>query len=87
MGLVEALEKFDLTVGVKFCSFAVWYIKRNMTDYLVVNSKLVHKRLPANLAAFIKREKEKWASYRNEQASTKMFLEKLCELEKLVRKI
>lgn len=60
VGLVEALERFDLTVGVKFCSFAVWYIKRNMTDYLVVNSKLVHKRLPANLAAFIKREKEKW---------------------------
>ena len=53
-------------------------------EYLLLGTP---EQIASELCADMEREKEKWASYRNEQASTKMFLEKLCELERLVRKI
>lgn len=32
IGLIKAVDKFDETRGVKFASFALWYIKRSIND-------------------------------------------------------
>jgi len=46
MGLIEAAEKFDPTRGFKFISFAVWYIRKEMINYLNDNSRTI--RIPIN---------------------------------------
>lgn len=34
LGMCKALEKFDPTRGVKFCSYAVWWIRAYMNNYV-----------------------------------------------------
>jgi len=46
IGLVEAADKFDPTKGFKFISYAVWYVRRSINDYLKGKSRLV--RIPVN---------------------------------------
>jgi len=45
-GLIVAAEKFDPTVGVKFISYAVWWIRQAITREINENSEAV--RLPLN---------------------------------------
>lgn len=43
VGMIEAINKgFDMSRGVRFMSYAVWYIRRSMSAYLV-NKSLVYK--------------------------------------------
>lgn len=35
IGMLEAFDKYDYKEGVRFCSFAVWYIRRAINAYLV----------------------------------------------------
>ena len=46
IGLVEAFNKYDPSVGIKFISFAVWYIRRSLKTY-VSNDDLI--RIPIAL--------------------------------------
>lgn len=43
IGLMEAVEKFDASKGVKFSTFAVWYIRRAINVYNIYNGALVMK--------------------------------------------
>lgn len=43
IGLMEAIDKFDLTKGVKFSTFAVWYIRRAINMYNINHGALVTK--------------------------------------------
>jgi RNA polymerase primary sigma factor len=52
MGLIEAAEKFDPTRGFKFISFAVWYIRKEMINYLNENSRTI--RIPINQGAILR---------------------------------
>jgi RNA polymerase primary sigma factor len=45
-GLVIAASKFDPSKGFKFISYAVWYIRRQITEFLNKNGKII--RLPVN---------------------------------------
>lgn len=45
LGLIEASRRFDETLGIRFFSYAVWWIRRNMTLY-VTNNKSI--RIPHN---------------------------------------
>jgi RNA polymerase primary sigma factor len=45
-GLVEAVNKFEPSRGFKFISYAVWYIRKNITDYLNKDSRTI--RIPIN---------------------------------------
>lgn len=38
IGLMEAIEKFDSNKGVRFTTFAVWYIRRAINQYNINNS-------------------------------------------------
>lgn len=45
-GLIEAAKKFDPTRGFKFISYAVWYIRKSISDYITKNSRTI--RIPPN---------------------------------------
>lgn len=46
LGLIKAAEKFDETRGIKFISFAVWWIRQSILQSIADNSRVV--RLPLN---------------------------------------
>ena len=39
IGLIQALNKFDVTVGARFCTFATFYIKGAIHEYIIKNWK------------------------------------------------
>ena len=45
-GLVRAAQSFDASKGVRFISYAVWWVRRFIRDTLLIQGRLV--RLPAN---------------------------------------
>jgi RNA polymerase primary sigma factor len=50
-GLIEASKRFDPTTGFKFISYAVWWIRRCIMEYLTKYSRTI--RIPSNQAANI----------------------------------
>jgi RNA polymerase sigma-32 factor len=40
-GLLRAVEKYDPTRGIKFCSYAVWWIRASMLKFTMDNWRLV----------------------------------------------
>ena len=51
MGLIEAVERFDVSRGFKFISYAVWWIRQSIMEYLAETSRSI--RLPANKVVLI----------------------------------
>jgi RNA polymerase primary sigma factor len=51
MGLIKAVHKFDASKGYKFISYAVWWIRQAITQYIYDNGNLV--RLPTNKISII----------------------------------
>lgn len=47
LGLIKAAEHFDETRGFKFISYAMWWIKRYLTDAIVEDSSLI--KYPLNV--------------------------------------
>jgi RNA polymerase primary sigma factor len=47
VGLIKAAKKFDVTRGVKFISYAVWWIRQSVMQSLNENSRII--RLPTNV--------------------------------------
>lgn len=56
LGLVKAAHKFDPSMGVRFISYAVWWIKQSIIQSLSDNSRLV--RLPVSRLNKISKFKE-----------------------------
>jgi len=46
-GLIKAVAKFDPTLGYKFLSYAVWWIRQSIIQYLNDHSRTI--RIPTNL--------------------------------------
>jgi len=57
VGLVRAAQKFDETKGVKFISYAVWWIRQAILKALAENSKTF--RLPINRATTLNKISKK----------------------------
>ncbi len=53
LGLIRAAHKFDETRGIKFISYAVWWIRQAILQALAVQSRIV--RVPLNRAGTLHR--------------------------------
>jgi RNA polymerase primary sigma factor len=53
LGLIKAAQRFDVTRGFKFISFAVWWIRQNILQALAENARTI--RLPMNKVALANR--------------------------------
>ncbi len=53
MGLIRAAQKFDETKGIKFISYAVWWIRQAILQALAEQSRIV--RVPLNRAGALHR--------------------------------
>ena len=57
IGLIKAAERFDPTSGLKFISYAVWWIRQSIMASLNENARTI--RIPSNLVRRPKRKRKK----------------------------
>ena len=43
IGLINAIGKYDRTKNYKFATYAVWYIRKAMNDYILYSDKLIKR--------------------------------------------
>lgn len=55
IGLIKAAQKFDESKGIKFISYAVWWIRQSIIQSLADNSRMI--RLPVNQIATLNKIK------------------------------
>jgi len=56
-GLLKAVKKFDPDKGVKFISYAVWWIRQSILQFISDKGRVVH--LPANVANAVTKMKRR----------------------------
>lgn len=56
LGLIKAAERFDETMGFKFISYAVWWIRQSIMQALAENVRII--RLPLNRVSQINKIKK-----------------------------
>jgi len=56
IGLLKAIERFDPTSGVKFISYAVWWVKQSIMSSLNENGRTI--RIPSNLIQEAQKKKK-----------------------------
>lgn len=54
IGMYEAFEKFDYKNGVRFCTFAVWYIRRAINAYINKENLLIRTTNDSKLLCKVK---------------------------------
>jgi RNA polymerase primary sigma factor len=80
LGLIKAAERFDETMGFKFISYAVWWIRQSIMQALSENIRIV--RLPLNRVNHINKIKKSIAELgqRYEREPTTLEIEHALEL-------
>jgi len=73
LGLIKAAERFDETLGFKFISYAVWWIRQSIAQALSENMRIV--RLPINRINHIKKIKKSIAELEQKFEREPTFLE------------
>lgn len=81
LGLVKAAEKFDDTLGFKFISYAVWWIRQSILQGISEQSRIV--RLPLNQVGNISKVRKASAAFL-QQEMREPTAEELAELTGLV---
>jgi RNA polymerase primary sigma factor len=66
IGLIKAIERFDPRKNVHFISYAVWWIRQSIFEYLNRTHSLIY--IPANLLKKIRSE-EKWDRLKSDPRS------------------
>ena len=57
IGLIKAAERFDPTSGLKFISYAVWWVKQSIMASLNENARTI--RIPSNLVQEAQKQRKK----------------------------
>lgn len=52
-GMLNAIDRFDPDAGFKFSTYATWWVRQKIMDYLNVQSKLI--KMPANMNTLYRR--------------------------------
>lgn len=60
IGLMNAIDRYDMTVGTKFMSYGVWWIKRSMSEYIASTHSMVKKRLPSQIRSYVTKIKREF---------------------------
>jgi len=66
IGLIKAIDRFDPTSGVKFISYAVWWVKQSIMSSLNENGRTI--RIPSNLIQ--EAQKKKKTEYNKDDKAT-----------------
>ena len=87
IGLITAAKRFDETIGVRFCSYAVWWIRQSILQALAKEGHLV--KVPANQLANMSRVTKEAAHLEQELQRTPSpteITDRIDEREELIAK-
>lgn len=78
-GLIQAASRFDPDYGTKFISYAVWWIRQKMLQYIFSTQKIAYMPLnrAAKLRKLLKNSKEQGLDIENSQMTIKEMAELL----------
>ena len=60
IGLLKAIEKYDLSKGLKFITYAVWYMRREMNEHMNTDRDLIKKSNNAKYSKKLERIKNEF---------------------------
>jgi RNA polymerase primary sigma factor len=63
LGLLKAIERYEPEKGVKFISYAVWWIKQAILQSINENSRII--RLPVNISTLISKTRKQIEKFEN----------------------
>lgn len=77
IGMEEAIDRFDITKGMKFITYAVWYIRRAMVSYITNDGTIVRSTNKQKLMGVLPRVKEKLFQENGREATPEEIIESL----------
>ena len=80
IGLLKAVERYDVTRGFKFISYAVWWIRQSIMQCIGENSRMI--RLPQNANGLLSKIYQASAQFEQEH-HRRPSVEELSELTKI----
>lgn len=75
VGLNDAIDKFDPTKGVRFYTYAVWYIRRKVVSYITNDGEMVRSTNKQKLMGILPKVKEKFFQENQREATPEEAIE------------
>lgn len=79
IGLITAINNFNVDMGTKFITHAVWYIRRSMNYYLTTPNNMINKSNNMKLSKKIDRVKQKFFAINGREPSVEEIMETVKE--------
>ena len=77
IGMNDAIDKFDPTKGMKFISYAVWYIRRAVVAHITNNGTMVRSTNKQKLMGILPKLKERFYQENHRDATPEEIIELL----------
>ena len=84
IGMEEAIDRFDTTKGMRFISYAIWYIRRAVVSYITNDGEMVRSTNKQKLMGVLPRVKERFYQENQRDATPEELieiLEKECKIK------